>query len=376
MSHELICTWLGLPAGEWPPDHYRLLGLSPGETNVELIEQRAHQRLDSLRRYQMMHPEPATEAMNRLAQALICLTEPAAKKKYDEALFGSSSPAVGVQTLARAETMVHSTSDTGTLLRSISFPAPPGTAGNGSKSNGTNGRTSATPPPLPRLPPPLPPLPASVSAAAPNGSRAAPPPLPPAPPKAKPAPPAEKVDPILEVARSGKARRGLGTRRALVQRRLHTRRLLHAWESLESFLNLSRRRLSKATADELDQLLAGFSPLLRHFPPPLGQAGQPGFLVLSLVQQELLETFQELNPGQREALYQDWEAGHKLLLAHRDFLAQESETLRRLTLSQRLARSLHYLLIDNPGMVLLLLALVALNVAVWRGYVLDWFLTP
>src|SRR5437763_5577934 len=93
MSHELICSWLGLPPGEWPPDHYRLLGLEPGESNTELIEQRVHQRLDSVRCYQMMHPEQATEAMNRLAQAFVCLTEPAAKKVYDAALFGRDAPA-------------------------------------------------------------------------------------------------------------------------------------------------------------------------------------------------------------------------------------------------------------------------------------------
>ena len=78
MNHELICSWLGLSPGEWPPDHYRLLGLPPGEANAELIEQRVHQRLDSVRRYQMMHPEQATEAMNRLAQAFVCLMDPAA----------------------------------------------------------------------------------------------------------------------------------------------------------------------------------------------------------------------------------------------------------------------------------------------------------
>src|SRR5262245_31151164 len=94
MSHHLICTWLGLPADSWPPDHYRLLGLEPGETDTALIEQRVHQRLDAVRRYQMMHPEQATEAMNRLAQAFVCLTEPAAKRAYDQALPGARPPIV------------------------------------------------------------------------------------------------------------------------------------------------------------------------------------------------------------------------------------------------------------------------------------------
>src|SRR5437763_4898092 len=88
MSHALICSWLGIPADTWPPDHYRLLGLEPGEPDPNLIEQRVHQRLDAVRRYQMLHPEQATEAMNRLAQAFICLTEPASKQAYDATLLG------------------------------------------------------------------------------------------------------------------------------------------------------------------------------------------------------------------------------------------------------------------------------------------------
>ena len=97
MSHELICSWLGLPPDCWPPDHYRLLGLPPGENDLALIEQRVHQRLDAVRRYQARHPEQATEAMNRLAQAFVCLTEPAAKKTYDQELLGvAAAPPVPV----------------------------------------------------------------------------------------------------------------------------------------------------------------------------------------------------------------------------------------------------------------------------------------
>src|SRR5437879_3639394 len=83
MSQELISTWLGLEPGEWPPNHYRLLGLPAGESDADLIEERVHQRLDTVRRYQMMHPDQATEAMNLLAQAFVCLTDPAAKRVYD-----------------------------------------------------------------------------------------------------------------------------------------------------------------------------------------------------------------------------------------------------------------------------------------------------
>ena len=42
MNHELICKWLDLPETDWPPDHYCLLGLPPGESDVHRIEQQVH----------------------------------------------------------------------------------------------------------------------------------------------------------------------------------------------------------------------------------------------------------------------------------------------------------------------------------------------
>src|SRR5262249_53759815 len=83
MNHSAIFTWLGLPPGSWPPDHYTLLGLTPGESDVRRIEQHVDERMEGVRHYQLSQPEQATEAMNRLAQALICLTDPQAKKAYD-----------------------------------------------------------------------------------------------------------------------------------------------------------------------------------------------------------------------------------------------------------------------------------------------------
>ena len=75
----------------WPPDHYALLGLPPGENDPALIEERVHERLDMVRRYQMIHPDQATEAMNRIAQAFVCLSEPASKRVYDVALLGAAA---------------------------------------------------------------------------------------------------------------------------------------------------------------------------------------------------------------------------------------------------------------------------------------------
>src|SRR5208283_912566 len=88
MNHELITAWLKLPPDLWPPDHYCLLGLLPGEADVGRIEHEVHQRLEVVRRYQLTHPELATEAMNRLAQAFVCLSDARSKRLYDAELLG------------------------------------------------------------------------------------------------------------------------------------------------------------------------------------------------------------------------------------------------------------------------------------------------
>src|SRR5436190_21737388 len=96
---SVICAWLGIPPDQWPPDHYTLLGLAQGEKDADRIERQVQQRLEQVRRYQLTNPEPATEAMNRLAQAFVCLTDPQARQAYDRALFGEGgAPAVSAPT--------------------------------------------------------------------------------------------------------------------------------------------------------------------------------------------------------------------------------------------------------------------------------------
>src|SRR5260370_14786055 len=98
MNHQQICTWVGIADATWPPDHYHLLGLEVGEPNIERIEEQVHGRLEAVRRYQLTNPDLATEAMNRLAQAFVCVTDPAAKQAYDTELRGeAASGAVAVE---------------------------------------------------------------------------------------------------------------------------------------------------------------------------------------------------------------------------------------------------------------------------------------
>jgi hypothetical protein len=83
VEHSLLQSWLGLPPGPWPPDHYTLLGLAPGADEPALVEPRVLDRMAKLRPHQLLHPELVTEGMNRLAQALVCLTDPAARAAFD-----------------------------------------------------------------------------------------------------------------------------------------------------------------------------------------------------------------------------------------------------------------------------------------------------
>jgi hypothetical protein len=339
MTHDVICEWLGLPAGSWPPDHYRLLGLEPCESDTALIEQRVQQRLESVRGYQMMHPDQATEAMNRLAQAYVCLTEPATKKQYDAVLLGTAAPV--------AADMAVAASLPRDPLAWLFGPAAPQSL-------------SATPPPLSRLatlPPP-----------------AQPQTIKPAEQPANAAEPAELVDSVIAAAQqSGPARRGLGTKRGLYMRVVATRKLLRVWRQLGTYLEPAKRRLTRSVdGPDLSRLFQEMTVQLRRFPRLLGAAGQPGYLVVMLCQQEdMARSFQALDPSQREALSRDWAAVQKLLTAHKDFLRQEIRARRKRTLKERITRATWAAVADRPAMIFVLLLLLALSIALWRTFTLH-----
>jgi hypothetical protein len=369
MDHDLICSWLGLPPGTWPPDHYRLLGLQLGEENAEVIERHVHDRLDTVRCYQITHPELATEAMNRLAQAFVCLTDLSSKKTYDVQLgiVAAARPPAD-KTPAPTPTPLPQADPIEWLPRPSPQPVP--VAPPPSPALVPNEASAASPPA--RQPPPLPIVVPSVvevdEAPAPN-----------APPLAIPVPtplptglPLEPIDSVLEAAQSGPALRGIATKRGIYQRIARTRRLLRLWNDLGKYISLPKRRLSRsADGPELIRLLNEITDLLRDFPPLLGEAGQPGYLVLALAQVDTIKVFQSFSPHQREALSRDWGAGVKLLTAHRDFVRQELRAMRKRAWQQRFVRAGWSLIIDQPGTVLLLLALLAINVALWRRYAAE-----
>jgi hypothetical protein len=367
MSHDEIRSWLSLPPGAWPPDHYTLLGLAPGENDPVRIEQQVHDRLVRLRSHQLNHPDQATEAMNLLARAFSCLMDPQAKRTYDAALLGKGP----VQTAAE-EAPTWTPADPLAWL----FGPQVEPAMQALDRPSVRDWASAPPPPrAPRVSPESEILPVAdvdvngvVSTAA--SSEVAPTP---------PAPPAEPVDPLMEAASSPPARRGLGTKRALYYRIARTRKLLRAWENAGRYVGQPYRRLTRSTeANELSRQLNAIHRHLRHFPPLLGEAGQPGFYVVALARQSkplMVPTFRMLLPMQREVLARDWRDGLKLIQAHGRFLRGEVRALRRATRWARVGRAVRALLHEHRFELGLLIALLAAAFALlvyYRFFHLDF----
>lgn len=373
MSHEQVCSWLGLPPGSWPPNHYVLLGLPAGEADVQKIEERVHERLLKLRHYQLNHPDQATEAMNRVAQAFACLTDPEAKKAYDRQLLSPQAEPLPDTPTPVPEPLVISPDEPDPLAWLFGPWAQGDAAGDEApaEAQAVPREFSATTlkavdwakePPPPRVP-----VGATPSAGTPVAGNGAPANAS-APEAAAPEEQSRLHEALSAAARFSRlARRGLGTQRAVYYRIAHTRELLWHWKQVGKYLGKPTRRLTRLSeATELSRHLAGILEALPNFPPLLGKAGQPGYLVIVLARQPLIvPTFRSLLPPQREILAQHWRDGHTLLLQHRRFLRDELHQLRHKSAPGRWLRAVYATVADQPEALLLLLALLALNLALW-----------
>ena len=86
-SFDPYYKWLAIPPEEQPPHHYRLLGLRLFETDRDVIETAADQRMAHLRRYQAGKFGPQSQVLlNEVAHAKICLMDPKKRARYDDEL--------------------------------------------------------------------------------------------------------------------------------------------------------------------------------------------------------------------------------------------------------------------------------------------------
>lgn len=83
--------WLGIPPKDRPPSHYRLLGLEAFETDEDVIDAAANQRMAYLQGMASGEfGEHSQKLLNELAQARLCLMDRKKKAAYDKQLRATS----------------------------------------------------------------------------------------------------------------------------------------------------------------------------------------------------------------------------------------------------------------------------------------------
>ncbi len=80
-------VWLGIPLTEQPPNHYRLLGISIFESDLDVIDHAADRQMAHVRTFQSgRNGALSQQILNELASARVCLLSPEKKAEYDNAL--------------------------------------------------------------------------------------------------------------------------------------------------------------------------------------------------------------------------------------------------------------------------------------------------
>jgi hypothetical protein len=85
--------WLAIRDPKRPPNHYRMLGIDPFESDPEVILNAADRQMTHVRRFQGgKHSAESQRLLNELAAAKICLLNPEKKAVYDTALRAEAQP--------------------------------------------------------------------------------------------------------------------------------------------------------------------------------------------------------------------------------------------------------------------------------------------
>jgi hypothetical protein len=95
--------WLGIPPKDQPPNHYRLLGVELFESDLDVIENAADQRMRHVRSFQNgPHQAQSQKLLNEIAFVKVCLLDAQQKIAYDAMLAGPTpnEESVRIDTLA------------------------------------------------------------------------------------------------------------------------------------------------------------------------------------------------------------------------------------------------------------------------------------
>jgi len=96
-SFDPYYKWLGIKPKDQPPNHYRLLGVEMFESDVDVIENAADQRMRHMRSLQSgANAEASQRILNEVATARVCLTDPVKRAAYDRLLQSAQAVAQAV----------------------------------------------------------------------------------------------------------------------------------------------------------------------------------------------------------------------------------------------------------------------------------------
>jgi hypothetical protein len=365
--HDRLRAWLGLPPGPWPPNHYELLGLARGAGDLADIENRVLERMERLRPHQLLHPELVTEGMNRLAQALVCLTDPVARSAYDRELGIPPPPFEVVE-----DEPPQATSSAG---------SPPGPAMDATAPAEVPFEPGLRPPDEPQQPadevvwePEPVPIEVPLYEVVPDDPTEEPLPLPPAYEVVPDEPHEQEVLPLEPAPPPPTPGRARGTspgpisRRAVYRKLAALRRALRAWERLRPVFGTPAEALATPVAVLLCvRALAEARAALPGVAQVIRGPRSPGGTVAALVRlPHALHAVRVLLPTQRQAVALDWRRGYDALLRERTRLRELAFAARprrkRTSAIARLCGELR----QTPEWVLLVVALGALGLALFR----------
>jgi hypothetical protein len=97
-SFDPYYKWLGIPPAEQPPNHYRLLGVTLFESDLDVIANAADQRIGHVRAFQIgKHSDESQRILKAISAARVCLLNADKKAEYDAGLRSAADAAVNAE---------------------------------------------------------------------------------------------------------------------------------------------------------------------------------------------------------------------------------------------------------------------------------------
>lgn len=329
----------------------------PGQFSNAELEGIALDRMARLRQHQLLHAELVTEGMNRLAQALVCLTDPLLRAAYDAEL-GFAQPLATVAPIDGGEMRVPRASIPTAPFELV--PDDPISADDGPMSSDVTQVIEIPFVAGMTVPETLPPAYELVETESTEAL-----------------PPAYEVvlDTVVDADFIAPASRlwQPANKRELYSRLAAIRGLLEVWQRFKPMLGNPNEPLDRpirvlAFLESVEVV----RPLLDSTPDLVGEPWQPGGMVVALIRQKLaVSAFRALLPDQRRAIATDWRGGEAQLRREyvrlRELSRSDRKFRRRFRPRGRVMRMIRFSTRHPEMLLLLMVAAIAIAALIRRG---------